>query len=86
MEPIIVILLLFGAFTLGAGSADSQTAQSTESISEQQPQGIGGRAATLSLKTCLSERHPVIYRDLSIPFTRQQTALPASRESGCPDE
>ena len=86
MEPILVILLLFGAFTLGVESADSQTAQSTESISEQQPQDTGGRAATLTLKTCLSDRHPVIYRDLTIPFTRQQIALLTPREPGCPDE
>ena len=88
MEPILVILLLFGAFTLGAGSADSQTGENTESASEQHFQDIEQRKASLSIsmKVCLSGRHPVIYRDLSIPFTRQQTALPAPRESGCPDE
>ena len=86
MEPILIILLLFGAFTLGAESADSQMAETTESTSEQQPLGTDGRGSILSLKTCLPGRYPVIFRDLTIPFTRQQTALPAHRETGCPDE
>ena len=86
MEPILVILLLFGAFTLGVESTDFQAVPPAESISERQPQGREGRAATLSLKTCLSDRHSVIYRDLTVPFTRPQKALPSPPEPGCSDE
>jgi len=85
MEPILVILLLFGAFTLGAETADSQTVETKALVSAQQSKDAEGRAATLSLKSCLSGRRPVLYRDLTIPFTRQ-TALSVPAEPGCPDE
>ena len=86
MEPILIILLLFGAFTLGVESTDFRTPPSAESISERQLQGTEGRASAFSLKTCLSDRHSTIYRDLTVPFTRQQTALSAPLDSECPDE
>jgi hypothetical protein len=86
MEPIIVILLLFGAFTLGTESTGSKPAEATETISEQQQQVAEGRATALSLQRCLSGRHSIIYRDLTLPFARQQIALPAPHESGCIDE
>jgi hypothetical protein len=81
MEPILIILLLFGAFTLGAETADSQTTEPLATVSEQQVQE---RVVALNLQACLSGRHPVLYRDLTIPFTQQ--ALPAPHESECPDE
>ena len=86
MEPILVILLLFGAFTLGAQSADSHTTELMAPVSRQQSRDAEGMAATLSFENCLSSRRPVLYRDLTIPFTRQQTALSAPVEPGCPDE
>ena len=86
MEPIIVILLLFGAFTLGAESTGFQTIEATESINEQQQQVAERRATALSLQRCLSGRPSIIYRDLTIPFARQQIALPAPLDSGCIDE
>jgi len=86
MEPILVILLLFGAFTLGAETADTRTVETMAPVSEQQPQGTEKRAVTSSLKSCLSERRSTIYRDLIVPFTRQQTALSAPLDSECPDE
>ncbi len=83
MEPILVILLLFGAFTLGAETADSQTVETVAPVSAQQSKEAEGKAVVLSLKNCLSGPRPILYRDLTVPFTRQQMTVV---EAECADE
>ena len=87
MEPIVIILLLFGAFTLGAESTDHTKVETSESVSEPQSSGAERRAGVLTLQACLSEQRPFIYRDLTIPVTpTQMPTLSEHPESGCPDE
>jgi len=89
MEPIVIIVLLLGAFALGAESADTQPVKTPEPVSEQQPKELSGRAVQSTVQTCLSNRQPIIYRDLTIPVTPQEIPLsvpPRRAESGRTDE
>ena len=89
MEPIVIIVLLLGAFALGAESADIQPVKTPEPVHEQQPIDLAGRANQLTIQACLSDRQPIIYRDLTIPVTPHQIHLPVPpkhAESGRIDE
>lgn len=80
MEPIIIILLLFGAFTLGAEMGDRPEAKISESITEQQPEKPAEKAVPLSLEACQSDRQSVIYRDLTLPVSSNPTSMPSSHQ------
>mgnify|MGYP000688786890 CR=1 FL=1 len=69
MEPIVIILLLFGAFTLGAELGGSPEAKTSESISEPQPEKPVGRGVHLSMEACYANRQSLIYRDLTLPVS-----------------
>lgn len=85
MEPILVVLLLFGAFTLGAESTGALGPEHTDPVGESQ-QRTTARSAAVNLQACLEGRHPALYRDLTIPFTLQQAVPSVPLEKACPDE
>ncbi len=80
MEPIILVVLLFGAFTLGAELGDTPEAKTPEPITEQQLEKTERRALQLNLEACHSKRPLVIYRDLTIPVHSKPTRMRSSSD------
>ena len=71
MEIILGILLLFGAFTLGAVSSDStdretHTTKMESDGTTQQAQAV----AVGSLQKCQPSESAVTYRDLTVPYAQ----------------
>ena len=85
MEPIVIILLLFGAFTLGAEIGDRPKTKTSEFITEQQPRKTAGRAVHLSLEACHAKRQSVIYRDLTVPVSSSPIRMPSSHQPATED-
>ena len=80
MEPIVAILLVFGAFTLGAELGDTPETKTPESITEHQPEKGAGGTVPLSLEACQSDRQSVLYRDLAVPVPSNPTRKPSPHQ------
>ena len=76
MEPIVIIFLLFGTFTLGAEIGDRPETNTPQSITEQQAEKPTERAVHLNLDACQSDRQSVLYRDLTVPVSSNSTGMP----------
>ena len=81
MEIILGILLLFGAFTLGAVSSDSadhetHIAHMESDGATNQTQAIG----TSSLQKCQSSESVRHYRDLTVPIAKPAVQQPKSTD------
>jgi len=98
MEVFVAILLLFGAFSLGSATSDDADDDpvgvelSTAVNVKQDLPGKGTQADGVEhtqLPDCLSDRHFVIYRDLTAAYkNRSETATPGAgdAEDAYPDE
>ncbi|MEW5756467.1 MAG: hypothetical protein AB1810_09185 [Pseudomonadota bacterium] len=98
MEVFVAILLLFGAFSLGAASRDGvdeepAAAQTSDASGEranvpetvQDAKNVGDRRSY----GCAADRHYVIYRDLTRAPDHagdRQTAYGGDCEGSCQDE
>lgn len=98
MEVFVAILLLFGAFTLGAASRDGvdeepATAQTTDASGERAdvPEEVRDAKNVDDGRSydCAADRHYVIYRDLTRAHDRAgdgQTAYGSDCKGSCRDE
>ena len=98
MEVFVAILLLFGAFSLGSATsdhADDDPVGVELSTAVNVKQGLPGKGTQADgvehtqLPDCLSDRHFVIYRDLTAAYkNRSETATPGAvdAEEAHPDE
>jgi len=94
MEIVLAVLLLFGGFTLGSGTADQgdDDEQSTPALPSAggvpgSPQVIQALRQSDPVR-CHSDR-TVIYRDLAVPYCGQlgqQASRAGDREGEGPDE
>ena len=81
MEIVLGILLLFGAFTLGAvTSGDDDSNMSTAQI-EIDAYG-DHEQATAPLQKCQASGSAVTYRDLTVPYARPGDQNPAQTHDG----
>ena len=79
MEIVLGILLLFGAFTLGAVTSDStdHDTRAAQIVTD----GLGYHTQSTSpLQTCQVSRSAKTYRDLTVPYAQpvDQRRVPAS--------
>ena len=96
MEVFVAILLLFGAFSLGsATSNDDDPADVELSTAVNVKQDLPGKGTQADgvehaqLPDCLSDRHFVIYRDLTTAYkNKSETATidASGREEAYPNE
>lgn len=98
MEVFIAIVLLFGAFSLGSATSDDADVDpvgvelSTAVNVKQNQLGKGRQAEGVEhtqLPDCLSDRHFVIYRDLTTAYkNKSETATidAIGREEAYPNE
>ena len=68
MEIVLGILLLFGAFTLGAVTSGSDNNNS--STIQIETDARGDQQVTAPLKKCQASGSAVTYRDLTVPYLR----------------
>ena len=77
MEIVLGILLLFGAFTLGAVTSDSTDHETRTTRIESDEVGQHSPAVTASaLQKCQASRSGRHYRDLTVPIAQPVVQLP----------
>ncbi len=98
MEVFVVIILLFGAFSLGSTSSDDvnddpAALELSEIANERQDlpgKGVeAGEVEHTQLEDCLADRHFVIYRDLTVRYENEigtETTGASNSEEAYPDE
>ena len=91
MEIVLGILLLFGAFTLGAVTSGSDDSDTDTAQIETDVYGHHEQAVA-TLKECQASGSAVTYRDLTIPYIQhiqrsdQKTTSAGDCEVNCWDE
>lgn len=98
MEVFVVILLLFGAFSLGstnhdAMEADPKTVEVPAAVNASPEKSDDARESEdddeAQLQDCMLNRHEMIYRDLSRAHGHEVVAATKSAgdcDGGCADE
>jgi len=92
MELIIGILMLFGIASIGAEAEieTSATLETESTVMESAPvEQLAPKAADANQQTCLSHHMYSTYRDLTIPYGRQQRIAASCLQScngDCPNE
>jgi len=97
MEVFVVILLLFGAFSLGSTNHDAMEAEPTTvevpaavNVSPDRPDNVReSEDDEAQLQDCMLNRHEMIYRDLSRAHGHEIVTATKSAgdcDGGCADE
>ena len=90
MEIVLGILLLFGAFTLGAVTSGNVGSDTDTAQIETEAYGHHEQAVTASpLQQCQANGSAVTYRDLTVPYVRpgdQKSTSAGDCEVDCWDE
>ena len=82
MEIVLGILLLFGAFTLGAVTSDSTDHETCTTRIESDEAGQYSPAVTAStLQKCQSSRSGRHYRDLTVPIAQPVVQQPTPTDN-----
>ena len=77
MEIVLGILLLFGAFTLGAASSDSTDHETHTTHIESDEAGQHSQTVTANtLQKCQASGSGRHYRDLTVPIAQPVVQLP----------
>ena len=77
MEIVLGILLLFGAFTLGAVTSDSTDHETRTTCIESDEAGQHSQTVIAStLQKCQASRSGRHYRDLTVPIAQPVVQLP----------
>ena len=81
MEIVLSILLLFGAFTLGAASSDSTDHETHTTRIESDEAGQHSQTVTTStLQKCQASGSGRHYRDLTVPIAQPVVQQPAQTD------
>ena len=81
MEIVLGILLLFGAFTLGAVTSDSTDHETRTTCIESDEAGQHSPAVTAStLQKCQASGSSRHYRDLTVPIAQPVVQLPTQTD------
>ena len=81
MEIVLGILLLFGAFTLGATSSDSTDHETHATRIESDEAGQHSQTVTVStLQKCQASGSGRHYRDLTVPIAQPVVQLPTQTD------
>jgi hypothetical protein len=90
MDVFVALLLLFGGFSLGvATGGDVKHLPSATLTPMTERHAVPGQADYAHLHDCLTNRHGVIYRDLSRAHPIEvdiESPKPGDCDGACPDE
>ena len=81
MEIVLAILLLFGAFTLGAVTSDSTDHETRTTCIESDEAGQDSQTViTSTLQKCQASRSGRHYRDLTVPIAQPVVQQPTQTD------